>query len=185
MVYHLGALASVARSVETRRSRHAACATGTLNPPRRGRQERRAAGRLRSQFQRYGGHFTRRANRKSLPAVAPKSPYAAAKLAGELLHASLRARTASKQSACGSLTSSVRGSGRIAPTVVSLRLFTAAMAAGRAGHSRRRHAITRLHFRRKRGASTDPRRGSPGRGRQRLQRRHRPQCELATNLSRD
>jgi UDP-glucose 4-epimerase len=83
VVYHLGALASVARSVESPTVTHAACATGTLNVLDAARKSgvRRVVYAASSSA--YGGHSTRGGQTEDLPVVA-KSPYAAAKLAGEL-----------------------------------------------------------------------------------------------------
>jgi UDP-glucose 4-epimerase len=83
VVYHLGALASVARSVETPDITHAACATGTLNLLDAARRSgvRRVVYAASSSA--YGGHSSPGGQSEDLPVVA-KSPYAAAKLAGEL-----------------------------------------------------------------------------------------------------
>jgi len=83
VVYHLGALASVARSVETPALTHAACNTGTLNLLDAARRSgvRRVVYAASSSA--YGGHSALGGQTEDLPVVA-KSPYAAAKLAGEL-----------------------------------------------------------------------------------------------------
>lgn len=83
VVYHLGALASVARSVETPAITHAACATGTLNLLDAARKSgvRRVVYAASSSA--YGGHSSPGGQSEDLPLVA-RSPYAAAKLAGEL-----------------------------------------------------------------------------------------------------
>lgn len=83
VVYHLGALASVARSVESPAVTHAACATGTLNVLDAARKcgVRRVVYAASSSA--YGGHSSPGGQTEDLPLVA-KSPYAAAKLAGEL-----------------------------------------------------------------------------------------------------
>lgn len=84
VVYHLGALASVARSVENPAATHAACATGTLNLLDAARKcgVRRVVYAASSSA--YGGAAGGPAGQgEDLPAAA-KSPYAAAKLAGEL-----------------------------------------------------------------------------------------------------
>lgn len=83
VVYHLGALASVARSVENPPVTHAACATGTLNLLDAARKSgvRRVVYAASSSA--YGGHSSECGQTEDLPTVA-KSPYAAAKLAGEL-----------------------------------------------------------------------------------------------------
>jgi UDP-glucose 4-epimerase len=83
VVYHLGALASVARSVETPALTHAACNTGTLNLLDAARRcgVRRVVYAASSSA--YGGHSALGGQTEDLPVVA-KSPYAAAKLAGEL-----------------------------------------------------------------------------------------------------
>jgi UDP-glucose 4-epimerase len=83
VVYHLGALASVARSVETPAVSHAACATGTLNLLDAARRAgvRRVVYAASSSA--YGGAAGDGGQREDQP-VAARSPYAAAKLAGEL-----------------------------------------------------------------------------------------------------
>jgi UDP-glucose 4-epimerase len=84
MVYHLGALASVARSVESPADTHAACATGTLNVLDAARKcgVRRVVYAASSSA--YGGsNGAASGQTEDLPLVA-RSPYAAAKLAGEL-----------------------------------------------------------------------------------------------------
>ena len=83
VVYHLGALASVARSVETPALTHAACATGTLNLLDAARKSgvRRVVYAASSSA--YGGHCSSLGQSENLPLTA-RSPYAAAKLAGEL-----------------------------------------------------------------------------------------------------
>lgn len=84
VVYHLGALASVARSVENPAATHAACATGTLNLLDAARKSgvRRVVYAASSSA--YGGTSgSLRGQTEDLPVVA-RSPYAAAKLAGEL-----------------------------------------------------------------------------------------------------
>ncbi|CAN5386340.1 SDR family oxidoreductase [soil metagenome] len=81
-VFHLGALASVARSVETPLVTHAACVTGTLHVLDAARQlgVRRVV--YAGSSSAYGGSSSEAGQREEqLPAA--KSPYAAAKLAGE------------------------------------------------------------------------------------------------------
>lgn len=83
VVYHLGALASVARSVENPVATHAACATGTLNllDAARSSGVRRVVYAASSSA--YGGQIGDQFGQsEELPLVA-RSPYAAAKLAGE------------------------------------------------------------------------------------------------------
>jgi UDP-glucose 4-epimerase len=81
-VFHLGALASVARSVETPLVSHAACATGTVSVL----DEARKAGVKRVVYagssSAYGGYSTPDGQTEDLLPNA-LSPYAAAKLAGE------------------------------------------------------------------------------------------------------
>src|SRR5262249_6404817 len=81
-VFHLAALASVAKSVEDPLATHAACATGTLNVL----QAARKAGARRVVYagsaSAYGGASDPDGQDESTPLVA-LSPYAAAKLAGE------------------------------------------------------------------------------------------------------
>jgi UDP-glucose 4-epimerase len=83
VVYHLGALASVARSVEKPAVSHAACATGTLNLLNAARKSgvRRVVYAASSSA--YGGSGGDGGQTEDQP-VAARSPYAAAKLAGEL-----------------------------------------------------------------------------------------------------
>ena len=83
VVYHLGALASVARSVETPLLSHAACATGTLNVLDAARKAgvRRVVYAASSSA--YGGASSEKGQTEDTPLKA-LSPYAAAKLAGEL-----------------------------------------------------------------------------------------------------
>jgi UDP-glucose 4-epimerase len=84
VVYHLGALASVARSVESPADTHAACATGTLHVLDAARKcgVRRVVYAASSSA--YGGsNGAASGQTEDLPVVA-RSPYAAAKLAGEL-----------------------------------------------------------------------------------------------------
>lgn len=83
VVYHLGALASVARSVENPVATHVACATGTLNVLDAARKlgVRRVVYAASSSA--YGGASDPAGQREDLP-LQPLSPYAAAKLAGEL-----------------------------------------------------------------------------------------------------
>jgi UDP-glucose 4-epimerase len=82
-VYHLGALASVARSVEAPLASHAACATGTLNVL----DAARKAGVRRiiyaASSSAYGGASSENGQTEDTP-IKALSPYAAAKLAGEL-----------------------------------------------------------------------------------------------------
>ena len=82
-VYHLGALASVARSVEAPLVSHAACATGTLNVLDAARKAgvRRVVYAASSSA--YGGASSEAGQTEDTPLKA-LSPYAAAKLAGEL-----------------------------------------------------------------------------------------------------
>jgi UDP-glucose 4-epimerase len=82
-VYHLGALASVARSVENPLASHTACATGTLNVLDAARKSgvRRVVYAASSSA--YGGASDPGGQREDLP-VQPLSPYAAAKLTGEM-----------------------------------------------------------------------------------------------------
>ncbi|MDB5311134.1 MAG: biosynthesis protein WbpP [Gemmataceae bacterium] len=83
VVYHLGALASVARSVENPTATHAACATGTLTLLDAARRSgvRRVVYAASSSA--YGGSGGEGGQVEDQP-VAARSPYAAAKLAGEL-----------------------------------------------------------------------------------------------------
>jgi UDP-glucose 4-epimerase len=98
-VYHLAALASVARSVEAPLPTHQACATGTLNVLDAARLHGVSRLVYAASSSAYGGFSTEHGQREDLP-VLPKSPYAAAKLAGELY---LRAFAASYSLECVSL----------------------------------------------------------------------------------
>jgi UDP-glucose 4-epimerase len=82
-VYHLGALASVARSVEAPLATHAACATGTLHVLDAARKAgvRRVVYAASSSA--YGGASSEDGQPEDTPLTA-LSPYAAAKLSGEL-----------------------------------------------------------------------------------------------------
>ncbi|VTR93750.1 nad-dependent epimerase dehydratase : Uncharacterized protein OS=Planctomyces maris DSM 8797 GN=PM8797T_21943 PE=4 SV=1: Epimerase [Gemmata massiliana] len=83
VIYHLGALASVARSVESPAVTHAACATGTLNLLDAARKSGIRRVVFAASSSAYGGNSSAAGQTEDLPMVA-KSPYAAAKLAGEL-----------------------------------------------------------------------------------------------------
>lgn len=82
VIFHLGALASVARSVETPLVTHAACVTGTLHILDAARHAgvRRVVYAASSSA--YGGAVTRKSQRED-QSLSARSPYAAAKLAGE------------------------------------------------------------------------------------------------------
>ncbi len=82
-VYHLGALASVARSVENPLATHAACATGTLNLLDAARKAGVKRVVYAASSSAYGGQASTTGQTEDQPTAA-KSPYAAAKLAGEL-----------------------------------------------------------------------------------------------------
>jgi UDP-glucose 4-epimerase len=83
VVYHLAALASVARSVEAPLVSHAACATGTLNLIDAARKAgvRRVVYAASSSA--YGGASSENGQTEDTP-IKALSPYAAAKLSGEL-----------------------------------------------------------------------------------------------------
>lgn len=83
VIYHLGALASVQRSVEAPAVTHAACATGTLHVLDAARHAgvRRVVYAASSSA--YGGQSSQEGQREDALAC-PLSPYAAAKLAGEM-----------------------------------------------------------------------------------------------------
>jgi UDP-glucose 4-epimerase len=82
-VYHLGALASVARSVESPADTHLACATGTLNVLDAARRSGVRRVVYAGSSSAYGGASDPAGQTEDLP-LQPLSPYAAAKLAGEL-----------------------------------------------------------------------------------------------------
>ena len=81
VIFHLAALPSVQRSVEAPLLSHEACATGTLNVL----EAARHAGVLRVVYAASSSAYgdTPGALRHETDAIAPLSPYAAAKLAGE------------------------------------------------------------------------------------------------------
>jgi UDP-glucose 4-epimerase len=83
VVYHLGALASVQRSIENPEITHRACATGTLHVLNAARQSgvRRVVYAASSSA--YGGLSSEEGQSEDAP-TSPLSPYAAAKLSGEL-----------------------------------------------------------------------------------------------------
>lgn len=131
VVFHLGALASVAKSVEDPLASHAACATATLNVL----EAARAAGVRRVVYSAsasaYGAAEGERGLDEDTPLMA-LSPYAAAKLAGEFY---LQSFTATY----GLETARVRffnvfGPRQRADSPYSgvIAIFAAAMAAGRA-----------------------------------------------------
>jgi nucleoside-diphosphate-sugar epimerase len=131
IVFHLGALASVAKSVEEPLASHAACATATLNVL----EAARAAGARRVVYSAsasaYGAAEGERGLDEDTPLTA-LSPYAAAKLAGEFYLQSFTATF-------GLETARVRffnvfGPRQRADSPYSgvIAIFAAAMAAGRA-----------------------------------------------------
>lgn len=81
-IYHLGALASVARSVENPLVSHAACATGTVNVLDAARKVGAKRIVFAASSSAYGGADDAGGQSERLLPAA-KSPYAAAKLAGE------------------------------------------------------------------------------------------------------
>jgi UDP-glucose 4-epimerase len=83
VVYHLGALASVQRSVDDPIASHAVCATGTLNVLNAARRQgaRRVVYAASSSC--YGGASSESGQVEDIP-LSPLSPYAAAKLSGEM-----------------------------------------------------------------------------------------------------
>jgi UDP-glucose 4-epimerase len=83
VVYHLGALASVQRSVEAPEDTHRACATGTLNVLDAARRQRVRRVVYAASSSAYGGFSSQEGQTEDIP-LRPLSPYAAAKLAGEL-----------------------------------------------------------------------------------------------------
>lgn len=82
VVYHLGALASVARSVETPLVSHAACATGTLHVLDAARKMGARRVVYAASSSAYGGASGEAGQTENLLPTA-LSPYAAAKLSGE------------------------------------------------------------------------------------------------------
>lgn len=84
VIYHLGALASVARSVENPSATHAACVTGTLNLLDAARKSGARRVVYAASSSAYGGAAFGEAGQGTDQLPSAKSPYAAAKLAGEL-----------------------------------------------------------------------------------------------------
>jgi UDP-glucose 4-epimerase len=82
VVYHLAAMASVARSVEDPSASHAVCATGTLNVLDAARKAGVKRVVYAASASAYGGASDPAGQDEDTPLVA-LSPYAAAKLAGE------------------------------------------------------------------------------------------------------
>ncbi|MGL6095512.1 MAG: NAD-dependent epimerase/dehydratase family protein [Fimbriiglobus sp.] len=82
VIFHLGALASVARSVENPLASHAACATGTVHVLDAARRSGAKRVVFAASSSAYGGADGEGGQQESLMPAA-KSPYAAAKLAGE------------------------------------------------------------------------------------------------------
>ncbi|CAN5582390.1 SDR family oxidoreductase [soil metagenome] len=82
-VYHLAALASVARSIETPLVTHQACVTGTLHVLDAARRHGVRRLVFSASSSAYGGRSMEGGQREDMP-VMPQSPYAAAKLAGEM-----------------------------------------------------------------------------------------------------
>ena len=82
VVYHLGALASVQRSVESPEATHEACATGTLNVLDAARRSGARRVVYAASSSAYGGWSSQEGQSEDIP-LQPLSPYAAAKLAGE------------------------------------------------------------------------------------------------------
>jgi UDP-glucose 4-epimerase len=82
-VYHLGALASVQRSVENPAATHLACATGTLHILDAARRAGVARVVYAASSSAYGGFSSQEGQTEDTP-LTPLSPYAAAKLSGEL-----------------------------------------------------------------------------------------------------
>jgi UDP-glucose 4-epimerase len=82
-IYHLGALASVARSVEAPLVSHAACATGTLNLIDAARKAGVQRVVYAASSSAYGGASSQDGQAEDTP-IKTLSPYAAAKFSGEL-----------------------------------------------------------------------------------------------------
>ncbi|MCE9567269.1 MAG: NAD-dependent epimerase/dehydratase family protein [Planctomycetes bacterium] len=82
VVYHLAALASVAKSIEDPATSHAVCATGTLNVLNAARKAGVRRVVYAGSASAYGGASDPAGQSEETPLVA-LSPYAAAKLAGE------------------------------------------------------------------------------------------------------
>jgi UDP-glucose 4-epimerase len=130
VIYHLGALASVQRSVEAPAATHAACATGTLHVLGAARRAgvRRVVYAASSSA--YGGLSSPEGQDESaIP--QPLSPYAAAKLAGELYMQAFAA-TYSLETVCLRFFN-IFGPRQRADSPYSgvIALFIAAMTAGR------------------------------------------------------
>jgi UDP-glucose 4-epimerase len=83
VAYHLGALASVQRSVENPAASHAACATGTLHVLDAARKKGVRRVVYVGSSSAYGGASSEKGQTEDVP-LQPLSPYAAAKLSGEM-----------------------------------------------------------------------------------------------------
>jgi UDP-glucose 4-epimerase len=83
LIYHLAALPSVQRSLENPSVSHAACATGTLHVLDAARRNRVRRVVYAASSSAYGG-LSSRSGQKEEAGSLPLSPYAAAKLTGEL-----------------------------------------------------------------------------------------------------
>ena len=121
VVFHLAALASVQHSVENPLGSHQACATGTLHV-----LDAAAEGGVRRVV------YAASTSAYGIPAgdvqteddpLRPLSPYAAAKLAGELYCQAFAASYGLETVVCASSTSSARASAPTAPTSGVIALF--------------------------------------------------------------
>jgi UDP-glucose 4-epimerase len=83
VVYHLGALASVQRSVEAPAASHEVCATGTLHVLDAARRSGVRRVVYVGSSSAYGGASSEAGQNEDVP-LQPLSPYAAAKLSGEM-----------------------------------------------------------------------------------------------------
>ena len=172
-VFHEAALASVPASVERPLDSHAACATGVVTVLDAARRAgvRRVVYAASSAA--YGDQPTSSKRETDLP--DPLSPYAAAKLAGELYCQAF-------WSTFGLETVAIRYFNVFGPRQdpnsqysAVIPLFITAMLAGpAAGDLRRRPAVARLLLRGQRGPCEPAGRRRPGRGRPDDQRGRRP-----------
>lgn len=130
VVYHLGALASVARSVENPAATHSACLTGTLHVLDAARQSgvRRVVYAASSSA--YGGLSDPNGQSEDAP-VKPLSPYAAAKLGGELYLQAFSATYGLETVALRFFNIFGRRQRADSPYSGVIALFISAMAAGR------------------------------------------------------
>src|SRR5438445_4533476 len=131
VVYHLGALASVQRSVETPEISHEACSTGTLNVLNAARKHGVHRVVYAASSSAYGGWSSQDGQNESIP-LNPLSPYAAAKLSGELYAQAFSASYGLETVRCRFFNIFGPRQRADSPYSVVIALFIAAMVDGRA-----------------------------------------------------